>query len=546
MQATNMKKQFVFVDTNIFYSKAAVDALIRRNQKERKTILLPEKIKTEIQHGEDREKMKNCLKRLKKLAAENDVRIVKDERKGMYPEGEKRANSHLDPDIVNYVQKISIVYPIEVLTSDRNLARDLQQLKLNTSYHPQWIEVCEFKDGEFVPHPDYRFVYRRKSGKRMKTHEKIRLNEDLHVSKDNKMPAFGEPVVVWPDKKVVFLGTGISEGAEGVLYSMSSPLEGYVAKIWKPVSRTEVSLKRTLLWKIIKNCPANVLRPEKILLNKNGEAIGYLMKKAPEDARSLSETILNPDFMQSQKPYCMWGKENLVKICIEIAETMRQLHDQQVLMGDISAGNIMVDQKGNVYFIDCDSYQICNQYPSPVATPETVPPELYDCMYGRILRSVSSENYGIAVLFFQILMGGILPFQRKGGESMREMKLKYSFVYPYGETAQEQFIPSGNYRYYWAHLPDCIKELFFETFSSSRSRKGWKNRPNLNAWKQALERYLSDIQTEEVSEEMYPLLYPGQELCAVKFCERCGTIFGISSEEKVHPKMCRDCRGGLS
>lgn len=117
------------------------------------------------------------------------------------------------------------------------------------------------------------------------------------------------------------------------------------------------------------NITYRICWPKEILYDSNHVFQGFLMKRVPQGYLQLGRSVLlisRPEVQKSILPE--WNRETLVQVASGFAKLLEILHENNVLMGDVNAGNIMVHPKNpwNVYLVDCDSYQIADIFPCPV------------------------------------------------------------------------------------------------------------------------------------------------------------------------------------
>lgn len=115
-----------------------------------------------------------------------------------------------------------------------------------------------------------------------------------------------------------------------------------------------------------------------------------------------------------------WTRSDLVKAARGAARIVAGLHRNNILMGDVNAGNFMVDLKDSsrVYVVDTDSFQL-GGYPCPVGFEEFTHPGTAARLgvtgglhYDSFLRTEDDENYVLAILLFEILFIGQNPLSR--------------------------------------------------------------------------------------------------------------------------------------
>lgn len=121
----------------------------------------------------------------------------------------------------------------------------------------------------------------------------------------------------------------------------------------------------------------------------------------------LSRSVFMPMLLQSKFP--SWTRKDTIQLCLTILDKIRYLNDRRVILGDINAANSPWCPLTQVYFVDCDSYQI-EGYPCPVGTANFTPPEVTGRGGFAILRTQEMENFAIATLLFMIMLPGKPPY----------------------------------------------------------------------------------------------------------------------------------------
>ncbi|TAF32999.1 MAG: hypothetical protein EAZ57_07055 [Cytophagales bacterium] len=125
--------------------------------------------------------------------------------------------------------------------------------------------------------------------------------------------------------------------------------------------------------------------------NKQG-IVGYTMQWLPQNFIPLA-TIFN-------KPYCTKYRLNnafRLKVLENIKTAMLHAHAQNIVIGDLSGLNTMLNPDGDVKFIDVDSYQTSAQVHSHCLLDD-----IRDYLYqGRV--SMNSDFFAFSVLAFNML-----------------------------------------------------------------------------------------------------------------------------------------------
>lgn len=138
----------------------------------------------------------------------------------------------------------------------------------------------------------------------------------------------------------------ITEGGEGYIYDYG----GDILKIYKKnVDIASKEKKITLL--IQKNLPKEVVKPIQPVYDNHNNFIGYIMPKVSgEEIRVLT----NKKHLKANGI----GTNDILKILVRIQEVIVQIHKAGVFIGDLNDQNILFNSRGEVFFIDCDSWSI--------------------------------------------------------------------------------------------------------------------------------------------------------------------------------------------
>lgn len=244
----------------------------------------------------------------------------------------------------------------------------------------------------------------------------------------------------------------------------------------------------------------SVCWPEEPLYDKKGVFRGYLMRRLTFslDLQQMVDEVYSVnrsnDYLRS------WNRRELVEICRSIALAERELlnaKDQEILMGDVSDKNIMIDPESRkVCFIDCDSYTF-GEYKCKVKTPGYEAPDEYN-------DDRRKELYRFALLFFRILVSN----SRLSKENVNR-----------GEFSFETSVLRGSVKYaIWENMPRMIKQNFEMVF---RHREGAD--VDIDKWIEAFDKYIEGIDNGRYSNEINPKRYlnaDSNDFCDVT-CDFC-------------------------
>jgi len=341
----------------------------------------------------------------------------------------------------------------------------------------------------------------------------------------------------------VKLGGMIASGGEGSVYETSTE---FVAKIYK---QDKVTVRRREKVMLMTKNPMEfdgICFPVAPLFNSRTEFVGYLMEKAEGEELQTSVFCAEPVF---RKKHPDWKKEDLVQLCITILTKIEFLHSNNIIIGDLNPGNILVKSPTEVWFVDTDSYQI-EDYPCPVGKPSYTAPEIQGKAFNSFLRTMGNENFAIATLLFQIMILGKLPYAHADGGSQIENIMEMNFPYTLGGPGNEH-APDGKWKFMWSHLSYEVKETFWNTFRKDGALNGEDKRPSAVEWKQRLTTYLGLLRCgkmakqDPMSESIFPTRPKGKRGALWAVCRHCGERFPYyenESENKAKPPVyCPKC-----
>ena len=345
-----------------------------------------------------------------------------------------------------------------------------------------------------------------------------------------------------------------AQGGEGAVYVASLP--GQVAKIYFADHLTVG--RRDKLIEMLSHDPGleGLCWPTHLLYNTAGEFVGYTMLRAPKNAMPFSKSVLKIGSPSQREAYMKnWTRSDLVHAARGVARILAGLHRKNILMGDVNAGNFMVDLKDSsqVYAVDTDSFQL-GGYPCPVGFEDFTHPGTAARLgvsgalrFGTFLRTQEEEEYALAILLFEILFLGANPFVTKSEMSYLEAMRTKNF--PYANTGEEWTVPDGDNWMIWKNLPRKITDAFTATFVQ------WKTTSARN-WVKLLDEYLYSIGHYNFSNELAPVKYhefhPEDPTYVDVHCAYCNKEFNVHKKRyedlkrSKRPILCRECSNFLN
>jgi serine/threonine protein kinase len=193
----------------------------------------------------------------------------------------------------------------------------------------------------------------------------------------------------------------IAEGGEGLIYDYGTDvLKIYKDTINKPLREEKL--------KILLNIKVNerIIMPKDLIYDKSGNFLGFSMRKIQ------GETFKN---LSSKKFLNIHGitSKNICNMLIQLKNYIKELHNNNIVIGDLNEKNVIFDSQLNVFLIDIDNCTI-DKYRSEVCMETFRDPLLV----GNNFRK-ENDMYAFAILVFK-LFTRIHPF---GGTTNPEMNI---------------------------------------------------------------------------------------------------------------------------
>jgi DNA-binding helix-hairpin-helix protein with protein kinase domain len=217
----------------------------------------------------------------------------------------------------------------------------------------------------------------------------------------------------WIDEQgnLIRLGPRLTTpGGEGVIHQLADNVSA-VAKIYhRPPSPQKLAKLHHLRRHSTKRLLDIAAWPTALLLDGNARqnVRGFIMPfvKGKEIHR-----LYGPHDRYTEFPTVSW--DFLVHVAKNSAAAFETLHGHDVVMADVNEKNLLVTSEGFVRVIDCDSYQISHSsgvFTCDVGVPLWTAPELQGRDFRGLVRTKNHDQFGLAVLIFQLLFMGRHPF----------------------------------------------------------------------------------------------------------------------------------------
>lgn len=293
----------------------------------------------------------------------------------------------------------------------------------------------------------------------------------------------------------------IGKGGEGEVYSIKGR-SGLAVKIYKSELRAKREDKvRAMVGEGLAVKTDLIAYPDEVVADGKGNFLGFVMRLV-SGYRPLHE-LYSP-----KSRMCHFPEANyrfLIRAALNVARAVGTVHQTGCVIGDLNHSGILVAPDSTVALIDADSFQFHlngTSYPCVVGVPDFTPPELHGKNLAAVERTITHDNFGLAVAIFHLLFMGKHPYAgiHKGPEtSMGEDIAHHRFAYSQIRQAQTQTKPPPG-ALTLDLFPDTISKTFEDAFGLTASA-----RPSPLDWVHALTKLESSLsRCSKVRTHYYP------------------------------------------
>jgi len=281
------------------------------------------------------------------------------------------------------------------------------------------------------------------------------------------------------------LGKRLAKGGEGAIYEVLAHPE-MLAKIYLAPASVERADKLNVMQRLrTQELEQLTAWPVEVLRQLDGKVCGFLMPnlRGSKDIHRL----YSPKSRLSEFPSADWRM--LVRAALNTARAFALLHESGYLVGDVNHGGVLVAPDATVRLIDCDSFQISHQgktFLCEVGVQDFTPPELHGKAFKNTLRTANHDNFGLAVLVFQLLLNGRHPFAGRfsGAGDMPIEKAIPQFRYAYGRDAAVKQMQPPPYSAPAVAASPAVAEMWERAFGQQGVAPN--GRPVAKEWVRAL------------------------------------------------------------
>jgi DNA-binding helix-hairpin-helix protein with protein kinase domain len=313
------------------------------------------------------------------------------------------------------------------------------------------------------------------------------------------------------------LGIKLGEGGEGAVFDTTHNGETVAAKIYTQSLPPERQAKLRAMAQVGDTYLKQIAAwPISVLLTKRpGPIAGFTMPKFSGyhpvhelyGVGSRRQTFPKADYAF------------LVGTARNIAAAFDAIHAHGHAIGDVNENNIIVSHQGTVKLLDCDSFHVNTpvaSFPCTVGVPHYTPPELQGLSsFHGVTRTSNHDNFGLAVLVFQLLFMARHPFSgipKTAGDLPLERSIQ-EYRFAYGADRLSRFNDMPPKALSLDYLPSAFGDLFWRAFTETGVKHG---RPKAKEWVAALDGLLRSLRSCSAEPRHK---YPGQ-LHSCIWCER--------------------------
>lgn len=309
------------------------------------------------------------------------------------------------------------------------------------------------------------------------------------------------------------LGQKIGQGGEGTIYLIQEDAHSVVKLYIDPLSASKVEKLLFMISRQDEDLLNFTAWPTDVVKDATGKYRGIIMRKL--DAYVPLHNLFSP--INRKQIFPNKGYDFLIRVAQNLAIAFHKIHGQGVVIGDVNEANILVDAKGIVAFIDCDSFQLKSPdkyFFCEVGVPRYTPPELFfKGTFNQVVRTENTDNFSLATLIFQLLFLGRAPFV---GINLTDIEIneeqaiaQHEFAYSLRNKAKKLHVPKNALTL--EALPIGIQNLFHAAFEDTN------NRPSTSSWIEELEKLSLALNVcTEVVIHAYPAIMETCPWCQFK------------------------------
>jgi exopolyphosphatase/pppGpp-phosphohydrolase len=272
------------------------------------------------------------------------------------------------------------------------------------------------------------------------------------------------------------LGEVFSSSSDHTFYSLEN---GLCAKIYnEPNKSTELISKIKQMIGINLDIQS-VCWPIELVFNKEEDIVGVVMRTPKGHPLS---TLFDREHRRSL--FSQWTRIDLCDLALTILKDVAELHEQNIIIGNLSEDSLLVQDAHSVSFTNTEQYQV-GEFLCPTQTALYLAPELTHVNLTTVPRTEKHERFSICVLLFKILMAGQNPFEIAPDPDDPTLLHRGGFSYP-SSISMSQHNTEYTYHPLWTNMDAELRTLFFNTFAKDQLPSIWELAASIFRFKEQL------------------------------------------------------------
>ncbi|GAB2618130.1 hypothetical protein Aab01nite_31770 [Paractinoplanes abujensis] len=291
-----------------------------------------------------------------------------------------------------------------------------------------------------------------------------------------------------PSGTPIQLGALLGEGRQGFVFAVEGT-DLFCAKIYLEHSEELARRLNSLVQAPQRNWAGDgpdhlhLAWPQSTLQDEKGVVRGVLMPYIPG--------VVLADLLSGQRGDVLDepGWRTSIAVAGRLARVISLAHESGLVLGDLSPRNIMIDRRGRVTLIDCDTVQFTDtvtgrRLPAEHFTPEYLPPEAFP--KPAVPLSTRHDRFGLGILICQVLMDGDHPYVGIPAGSAESNGVEDNIRHGRNRiTAPGSLVPRPG-TLPAELLPEDVRKLAFRCFAEGATDAA--QRPTAAEWASALGR----------------------------------------------------------
>ena len=281
--------------------------------------------------------------------------------------------------------------------------------------------------------------------------------------------------------RALSLGAELGRGGEGSVFALADRSD-LVAKLYHHAPSAEKAAKIVAMAKLgserllkLAAWPTSAIHSGA----RGGPVVGFLMPRIQGHKPAFN--LYSPKLRLQEFPSAGWAF--LIHAAANAARAFAVIHDSGHVIGDVNHGNLVVAPDATVKLIDCDSFQVSagkQRWFCDVGVSTHQPPEFQSLTsYKGVARTPNHDNFGLAVIVFQLLFMARHPFSGRflgAGDMPIERAIRdYRFAYGANAHKLQMKPPPGSLGL--DGVTRNVARLFERAFAPEGAREGARPKP---------------------------------------------------------------------